>query len=119
MIRLPAVLAFLLAATGAALGGDAGAPASPQPSEVASCKDALPQIAPVLKATQAYAQALATLGPDSGAAIPPMLTGARRAALANAYKSFNAIRPDLEELEGNLEVLSVVVDACADSKAAH
>ena len=117
MVRLSAVLVFLLAATGAAVAEDA-ASTSPEPSEIASCKDALPQIVPVLKATEDYAQALATLGPDRSATVPPMLTGARRAALANAYKSFSTIRPDLEALEGNLEVLSVVVNACASGKTA-
>ena len=41
-----------------------------------------------------------------------MLTGARRAALASVFRDFKALRPDLAQLQGDLQVLTVVVNAC-------
>jgi hypothetical protein len=118
MIRLSAIILMLLGATGSALADDdtPAAPTTAQQNEIASCKDALAQITPILKATEAYAQSVAASGPGSDTTVPSVLTGARRAALANAYKSFNAIRPDLEQLQGNLAVLVEVTTACANGQ---
>jgi hypothetical protein len=112
MPRLLVILLLLLTSAGAAFAAESPPPADPR-AEIASCTGAEAQIAPVLKATEDYARALAALGP-SGAdlTVPPVLTGARRAALANVFRDFRALRPALEQLQGDLEVLTVVVDAC-------
>ena len=112
MPRLIVILLLLLASAGAARAVDSPPAGDPQ-AEIAACKGAEAQIAPVLKATEDYAQALATLGPgDADLTVPPVLTGARRAALGNVFRDFKALRPDLERLQGDLQVLAVVVDGC-------
>jgi hypothetical protein len=106
------ILLLLLTSAGAAAAAESPPPADPQ-VEIDSCRGAEAQIAPVLKATEAYAQALATLGPgETDLKVPDVLTGARRAALANVFRDFKALRPDLAQLQGDLQVLTVVVNAC-------
>jgi hypothetical protein len=112
MPRLIVILLLLLAPAGAAAAADSP-PEADQQAEIASCKGAEAQIAPVLKATEDYAKALATLGPGGAdLTVPSVLTGARRAALGNVFKDFKTLRPDLDQLQGDLQVLTVVVDAC-------
>jgi hypothetical protein len=112
MPRLIPILMLLLASAGAAHAAESAPAADPQ-VEIDSCKGAEAQIAPVLKATETYARALATLGPgETDLKVPDVLTGARRAALANVFRDFKALRPDLAQLQGDLEVLTVVVNAC-------
>jgi hypothetical protein len=111
MPRLLVIFLLLLGPSGAAFAAES--PPTDSQAEIASCTGAEAQIGPVLKATEDYARALAALGPSGGdLTVPPVLTGARRAALANVFKDFKALRPDLDHLQGDLEVLTVVVDAC-------
>jgi hypothetical protein len=119
MPRLFATLLLLLGLTGAALADDSTTSSSAQKEqdEISSCRDALPQIAPVLKATEDYTQQLKALGPnDEETSIPEVLTGARRAALANVFRDFKSITPDVLQLQGDLEVLTEIVNACASGQ---
>jgi len=112
MPRLIVILVLLLASADAALAADSP-PSADQQAEIASCAGAEAQIAPLLKATEDYAREIASLGPSGqDMAVPNVLTGARRTALGNVFRDFKALRPDLEQLQGDLQVLTVVVNVC-------